>query len=179
MADILGWGSGTLIVIAVRLLVPLTIFWKPLPGAILSVLADTFDVVLLTLIGRGFFPDYTKFDKALDWYFMLFMMVKSWQWEPLAKWTAAALFGWRTAGVALIEATGTRQLLFVFPNLFILWWFFNQIRMQYAPNFKLTPKRVIAALLILLIPKLAQEYYLHIFQAQPWTWIQEHILRIK
>ncbi len=171
----LGLETGPFIVVLIRLLVPLSIFRWPLAGAIASVAADATDVVMLTIIGMGDFPDYTLMDKALDWYFLLFLAIASLKWASIEKWTSIGLFSYRTIGVILLEITKIRELLFIFPNLFILFYLFNAARIKYYPKWKLTGKRLVIVLLLLLIPKLLQEYLLHIVQVQPWTWALRNV----
>lgn len=178
MIEFLGMGLGPIIVILIRLLVPLSVFKWPLFGAITSQVADALDVVLITLFNMGDFPpgSYAAIDKALDWYFYLFLAIISLKWETLAKWTSIALFSWRTIGVVLFEITGLRILLFIFPNLFLWFYLFWAARNKYFPKFELTKKKLAIILLVLLIPKLIQEYILHVIEAQPWNWIKLNLL---
>ncbi len=177
MLDLLGLGTGPLIVIVIRLIVPLLIFRWQLFGGIAAVLADLLDVVLTSVIGQGDFTNsnYSYIDKALDTYFLAIMMIVSLQWEKLAKWTSAGLFAYRAVGVFLFETTGVRALLFIFPNLFLLFYLFYAFRNHFFPQFVLTKGKLILILLALLIPKLLQEYLLHIVQVHPWEWLNANI----
>ena len=58
--------------------------------------------------------------RSLDtWYLGIELFVAWTRWpERALRWTAAALFAWRFAGVVLFELTAVRPLLLVFPNLF-------------------------------------------------------------
>lgn len=167
---------GPIIVILIRLIVPLAIFRWPLAGGLVAAVADTFDVVLITILNMGDFENYSQLDKALDWYYLFFMAIVSWRWRPLVRWTSIGLFAYRTVGVISFEATGFRPLLFVFPNLFELFFFFSAICLRFFDDLELTSRRLSVALLILLMPKLLQEYFLHILQLQPWNWIKTNIL---
>jgi hypothetical protein len=151
---------GTGIALAVRLLVPLTIFRWPLAGALLSIAADTIDIVIYNLWG---FPSwsYQQVDKALDLYYLSIMAVVVQAWPPFERAIASALFVYRLAGIALFELTGARPLLLVFPNLFEPYYLFVLIAWRAAPDYTLTPRRTLMWLMILLIPKLIQEYLLH------------------
>jgi hypothetical protein len=173
MDEMLRWGLGPAVVISLRLLVPLTIFRWPLYGGFASNLFDGFDVMMIKFINSGYIIDYARIDKALDWYFLLFMAVVSLRWASIEKWTSLGLFGWRTVGVILLEITGARWLLVIFPNLFLDFWLANALRLKFFPQWTWTIKRMITALLILLIPKLLTEYMLHVaLYSNPLRWVQ-------
>ena len=116
-------------------------------------------------------------DKALDTYYLSFALIVSLRWEALAKWTSVVLFACRFAGVILFEVTQTRVFLLIFPNLFENFYLAYLIIRKLAPSWTLTPLRLSALLVLLLIPKLAQEYLLHYQEAKSWDWIKTHILR--
>ena len=63
----------------------------------------------------------------------------------------------------------------VFENFFI----FEAARQKYFPKFKLTVKRLVIALLILLIPKMIQEYILHYLELKPAVWMGTKLGLIK
>jgi hypothetical protein len=67
-------------------------------------------------------------------------------------------------------------LLFVFPNLFENWWLYCVVTARFWP--RLTPQSgtsVAIPLLLLLWPKMLQEYYLHIIQVHPWVWMKSQL----
>lgn len=160
-----------------RLLVPLSILRWPLAGALASMLADAIDVVLIEVIGLDGFDHYAALDKGLDLYYLSFEAFVSLRWEPLAKWTSLALFAYRAVGVVVFEATQVRALLLVFPNVFENFYLLYLALRKLMPAYALTPPRLVALLLLALVPKLAQEYLLHYAEAQPWDWTKRHILR--
>jgi len=176
MPEVFGIAVGAIIVILIRLLVPLSIFRWPLAGGLAAGIVDTFDVVLIGILNLGDFRFYAQTDKALDLYFLLFMVIVALRWKPLEKWTAISLFSYRTIGVILFEITQIRPLLLIFPNLFLYFYYFVAARNRFFPKFIITRKRLIIALLILLIPKLIQEYILHYLQLQPWNWFRVRFL---
>ena len=167
---------GQLIVILVRLLIPLSILRWPLAGGIVAMLIDALDVVLIEMVG-GHFENYAALDKGLDTYYLALELWVSLGWQELAKWTSVALFAYRTAGVVAFEVTQTRWLLLVFPNLFENFYLAYLVILRYFPRFVLTPHRLGALPLLLLVPKLAQEYLLHYSEAQPWDWVKRNVLR--
>jgi hypothetical protein len=167
--------TGQLIVIGLRLVVPLLILKKPLAGGVIAMLLDALDVVIVEFFGPGGMGDhYHTIDKLLDIYYLSLAAWVSWNWtEQIPRLIAVGLFAYRVVGVAAFEVTGWRPLLFIFPNLFENWFLFVLIVWKWFPGVKLdTWKRCLTWLAILYIPKLAQEYLLHVAQAQPWSWIK-------
>jgi hypothetical protein len=169
------------VVIGLRVLVPLSILRFPLAGALLAMVLDALDVVLVDalagLIGEppGFGPRYSQIDKALDTWYLALELVVAWRrWpERTLRRTAALLFAWRLIGVVAFEVTRIRPLLLVFPNLFENFYLYVTVVRRWFP--RLLPKTAVSlvlVLLILLIPKLAQEWTLHFIQFHPWEWIK-------
>lgn len=64
-------------------------------------------------------------------------------------------------GVAILEATDDRGTLVVFPNLFEFFYLFHLACLRFKPEYRLTPSRAAGWLVVLLIPKMGQEYVLH------------------
>lgn len=164
----------------VRLVVPLLILRWPLFGVTAAFLADTLDVVALDFIFHvSDYSIYNQLDKLLDTYMYLVIGFTAFRWpNRLASKTALVLLAYRMVGVALYELTGQRALLLVFPDLFIFYVFFYLItdtllRRDYITSAKANG----VILLVLLVPKLFQEYELHVAQFPIYGWIREHILR--
>ena len=88
-----------------------------------------------------------------------------------------ALFAYRALGFTIFEATQQRIFLLVFPNLFENFYLFYLVLLRVSPRYVLIPRHLAVFLVLLLIPKLAQEYLLHFAETQPWDWIKTHILR--
>ncbi len=172
-------GSGLVLIIILRLIVPLTIFKWPLWGTIAAFVLDALDVALADIFGAvGIMykvPEgmYDLGDKIFDMYFLgiAFMVSLNWK-EKLAKGTSIFLFLYRLLGVILFEITNIRIFLFIFPNLFENWFLFWAARNRYFKKFGLSVKRLVLILLILLIPKLIQEYMLHVSIYRPWIKIK-------
>jgi hypothetical protein len=165
---------GPILVIALRLVVPISIRRWPLWGTVACLVLDAVDVILIDVIKLGDFTNYAQVDKLLDIYYLSFALVVSLAWqEILAKKTSIVLFIYRLIGVILFEVTQVRILLFIFPNMFENWFLFWAARNRYFAKWQLTPKRLVITLIALLIPKLAQEYVLHVREMHPWNWIQE------
>lgn len=167
--------TGQLIVIGLRIVVPLLILKRPLLGGILAMVLDALDVVIVEWFGPGGMGEhYHSLDKLLDLYYLGLEAWVALTWkERLPRLTAIGLFAWRVVGVILFEITGWRPLLFVFANLFEHWFLFYLIRNRWFPSLRLdTWRQVTFWLLVLYIPKILQEYALHVAEAQPWDWIK-------
>jgi hypothetical protein len=154
------------IVLVIRLIVPLSIFRWPLWGGVAALVADMLDIVIITLLPFGEVNNYHRLDKFPDMYYLAIEMIVGWQrWDALPKRIGLALFVWRLAGFVLFEITGTRKLLFFFPNLFESFFIFMSIVTTYGRWYTLTPRRLAAWLLLLGIARQIQEYFLHWRQA--------------
>ncbi len=172
------------IVIALRLILPLSILRWPLAGGVLAMLIDAADVVLVETFARllgespEFGPAYAQIDKVLDLWYLSLELVVTRRWDAsLLRRTAAGLFTWRLLGVVLFEATGRRELLVVFPNLFENFYLYVLITQRWAP--KLVPgtwRGLVLVLVVLYVPKAIQEWLLHWEQAKPWQWLRDTVI---
>jgi hypothetical protein len=178
---------AAIIVIIIRLLVPLTILRWRITGAIASMLMDAIDVVLVDVLATafnepgGFGDRYQLVDKWLDMYYLAFELYVSLSWSNvLARNTSIFLFVFRLVGLIAFEATHIRKLFFFFPNLFENFFLYFIIAERAAPRYLPTkPWHIALALVLLYIPKVAQEYVLHFAQLHPWGWTKEVIFGIE
>jgi len=176
---------AALIVIGLRLLVPLSILRWPLAGALASMLLDAVDVILVDAIASvlgqpgEFGPLYAQIDKWLDLWYLSLELVVTRRWaEALVRQAAAGLFAWRLIGVILFEITASHPLLFTFPNLFENFYLYVLIVRRVAPRLEPRTRLQLAAVLaVLLIPKLVQEYVLHVEELHPWQWLRATFVR--
>ncbi|MBA3275233.1 MAG: hypothetical protein H0T72_05515 [Chloroflexia bacterium] len=170
--------TGQLVVIGLRLIVPLLILKRPLAGGIAAMLLDATDVIIVEFFGPGGMgAHYQNIDKGLDlWYLGLEAYVSlSWT-ERIPRLISVWLFALRLVGVALFELSGWRPLLFIFPNLFENWFLFVLVIWRFFPNVRLDNwRRCLSWLAVLYIPKLGQEYLLHVAEAQPWSWLKDRL----
>lgn len=173
------------IVIALRLVLPLTILRWPLAGGVLALILDALDVVLVDALARAigeppeFGPSYAQIDKWLDTYYLALelLMVRRWQ-EAIPRGTAILLFVWRLAGVIAFEVTGFRPLLLIFPNLFEnLYLYVLIVRRWFPMLMPRTVPQVLLVLVVLMVPKAVQEWVLHWEQLHPWQWLRNEVLR--
>lgn len=170
---------GAIIVITLRLVVPLLIFRKPLEGGIASMLLDGADVMVIDAMQLGGFGgNYHQLDKLLDMYYLSFEFIVALRWDNTwAKYPAIALFGLRMVGFVGFELTQARILLFIFPNMFENWWLYAVAVERFKPAWRPHSVQTVAIpMLILLIPKMGQEYLLHFSEAQPWSWFKSTFL---
>jgi hypothetical protein len=152
-----------LLVTIIRILVPFSIVRWPLAGAIFCIIADTYDHTVFRTTGFGPFGSehYQQWDKLLDTWYLLMLFAVSLQWtNALARRTCAILFLWRLTGVIILERTGWRPVLVFAPNMIENFYLFWTMSMKWFP-FRLTPKRLVLALLALGLPKLYQEASMH------------------
>jgi hypothetical protein len=169
------------IVIGIRVLIPLTILRWPIGGVLASLIVDALDVVLVDALARAFGEPlefgafYSQIDKWLDTWYLGLAAFMAWRWpEPMLRWAALALFAWRLVGVILFEATASRELLLVFPNLFENFYLFVAIVRRFVPRFLPRTWVQLGLVLVLLwIPKIVQEWVLHWEQLHPWQWLRE------
>ena len=171
--------NGELVVVGLRLFVPLLIlrFW--LVGGVTAMLLDGADVIITDLLNMGGFGDhYAELDKDLDTYYLTLELMVALGWRnQWARIPTVLLFVYRIVGVLLYETTGARIFLFLFPNMFENWWLYCVVVMKWFEH--ITPhnwRTVWVPMLILLVPKMAQEYILHFAEIKPYRWTKEHIL---
>lgn len=174
------------IVIAVRVILPLSIFRWPLVGGIASMIVDALDVILVDIIANligeepGFGSNYQEIDKPLDLYYLTFEFIVSLRWATLARNTSIALFALRVVGMIAFTLTGARILLFIFPNLFENWYLYYLITVRWYPRLVPANARQLAIVLVALyIPKIAQEYVLHFAEFKPWSTFKDTFLALR
>lgn len=169
---------GQIVVIGLRIVLPLLILKRPLAGGILAMALDALDVVIVEAFGSGGMgAHYHSLDKLLDLYYLGLEAWVSLGWAlPVPRLVSLVLFGYRVVGVGAFELADWRPLLFIFPNLFENWFLFVLIVTRFIPRIQLrTWRQCLPWLVALYVPKLAQEYLLHIAEAQPWDWFKSTI----
>lgn len=160
---------GLFILLALRLVIPLTIFRWPLYGGIASLVIDALDTNIVKLFGTEI-PNYPETDKLLDMYYLSIEVFVSWKWSNHAlRTTSMVLYIWRFVGVLLFEVTGVRWLLFAAPNIFEH--FFLLVAFLYKRNspllqspWFLSYKRIGLIVFLLWLTKIPQELVLHVYQ---------------
>lgn len=164
------------IIAAVRVAGSLPVLRWPFIGGWIAVFTDLSDLFLREWIHAGGVNDYQEFDKYLDQVYMLTFLAMALRWQAAPRSIAMGLYLWRLAGFVAFEATGERDLLLFFPNVFEFWFLFvaglQFFRLEGpAPDteagwrrrltFDYTPAQLAAVGIVLFSAKEFQEYALH------------------
>lgn len=150
------------IIAAVRILGALPVLRWPLAGGLIALLADLSDLFLMDLLHLGGVHNYQAFDKWLDQaYLLAFLAVALRRWPGTPGRVAALLYVYRLVGFAVFEATGERDVLLLFPNVFEFWFLSVAAIEHFGIRFRYSRKEVALALAGLLAVKEFQEYALH------------------
>lgn len=169
------------IVVASRILVPLTIPRFPLPGILAALIIDGVDQTIFQQFPSLSLAGYQGYDKAFDIYYLTIAYISTRRnWTNLFAFQVSRfLFYWRLAGVALFELTNLRLLLLVFPNTFEYFFiFYEAYRLRWDPQ-QMSRKLVIgAAVFIWVVIKLPQEFWIHIAQIDTTDWLKTAIFRV-
>lgn len=157
---------GLIVITALRLLVPLSIFRWPLAGGIAALLLDSVDTQIASFFG-GSIPVYILGDKYFDMYYLTIELLVSRRWyNEFAKKSAAVLYLWRLVGLIIFQFTGSEKWLVLTPNyfeMFFLFFSFLQLRgIETAKSFWITGyQKLILILLVFSLVKIPQEILLH------------------
>lgn len=169
-----------ILIAAVRLLVPLSIFRWPFWGGLACIAADAFDSVIQDATGiHPLEGHYHNFDKAYDIYYLAFEAWVASGWlDPLARYTALTLFGLRLLAVLLFEVTDVRGLFLIGPNIFENFFLFIAGMKTIDPAYRVTSRLQLAAIVLFVgVPKVLQEYVMHYREAATWEFVKENILQ--
>lgn len=154
------------VIISLRLLVPLIMLRWPLFGVLASVAVDGYDYSTLynSVLGGD---NYQLTDKLLDTYFLAIALYASRRWtDKIAQKAMLWLFGYRVVGVLILLITGQEYLLFFFPNLVLDFFIFYLLYTLISSDNKMVSgwRDLTATLTVILIPKMINEYYLHVYR---------------
>lgn len=152
----------------IRLVVPLTILRWPLFGVLLSSYLDLNDYQYLAQAGHDM-NYYQTWDKVLDTFYLGFAAYTCISWkEVLAKRVAIFSFYYRFVGVALEIILNYRGLLFFFPNFFENFFIFYLVYKKFRKEDLFINRKVVTVVIAaILLPKLLQEYSMHLVQTPP------------
>jgi hypothetical protein len=148
---------------AIKLLCALPVLRWPLVGALIAIVADAADVVIMNYVdlGGGGIRDYHVFDKLTDIPALLTFFAVTLTWRGRDRAVAVALFAARLVGVALYELVHWRDALMVFPNVFESWFLYVLLRDRFLPEGETSAGARRALLGTFVAGKLFQEYALH------------------
>jgi hypothetical protein len=163
---------------AIRGFVPLLVLRWPFWGALLCIVADGADTVVLELLPADAIDrQYHPIDKAFDTYYLSIEMWVARRWrDDLARRTASVLFGLRLGAVIVFEITHVRQLLLVGANIFENFYIYVAGRLELDPRYRIKDGRRLTVILLLVAPKILQEYVMHYRESQTWHFVRDHIL---
>jgi hypothetical protein len=145
-----------------RIVGSLPVLRWPLAGALLAILVDTGDLLVRDTLDLGGLPDYQSLDKWLDQVYLGLFLVVALRWQGIERTVAMALYAFRLVGFMAFEATGERLVLFLFPNVFEVWFLAVATLHRFRPGFAWSPGRLAVALLVLTLIKEIQEWALHV-----------------
>ena len=148
-----------LIVIIVRISGSLPVIYFPFFGSLFAILVDLSDLFIIGNLDLGGVRNYQRLDKLLDLSYMLTFLLVSLRWSKLERNISIFLFIFRIFGMIFYEITGSRVILFSFPNIFEFW--FIGISLYKFRNKLINIKSITFILAIATILKLLQEWVLH------------------
>lgn len=158
------------VIIALRLLVPLTIFHFPFWGGLASMWLDGIDWSVNLFHVANIHADYVVLDKILDIYYLAIEAFVVFRWRNLlAKKIALSLFLWRALGTAIFLITKSESWLFIFPNIFENFFiFYYAVWTLGKREPKISDGFLYTSIFVLGIPKLVQEYVMHVELISNW-----------
>ena len=165
-----------IVVVGARLLLPFTIPYWPLPGAIACMILDSIDQSIFQQFPAIPLEGYQSYDKSLDIYYLAIMYMatmRNWV-NPMAFKMSFFLYYYRLVGVVIFELTQVRAILFIFPNTFEYFWdFVEAVRMRWNTMRMGKWTVILSAAAIWVFIKLPQEYWIHIAQKDMTDAIKE------
>ncbi len=157
-----------IILTLLRIVVPFSILRWPLFGILLSSFLDLNDYFYLSQSGIDM-SNYQTWDKLLDTLYLAIAAYTCFSWkEVFAKKVAIFSFLYRFVGVFLEIAFNNRSLLFLFPNFFENFFIFCLVYKKFRKEDLFINRKVTTiVILAILLPKLLQEYSMHLVQTPP------------
>ena len=150
-----------IIVITVRLLGSTPVLYFPFFGSIFAILVDLSDLFIIGNLDLGGVRNYQKLDKILDISYMFTFLIISLRWAKIEKNISIFLFLFRLTGMIFYEISGSRIILFSFPNIFEFWIVGVSFYKFIYRNKELNLKNISVIIFLSTILKLLQEWILH------------------
>ncbi len=145
----------------VRIVGSLPVLRWPFYGAIVAILVDQSDLFMMNLLELGGVGNYQTFDKYLDQVYIGAFLLVALRWQGADRAVAVGLFAYRLIGFIAFEATQSRDVLLLFPNLFEFWFLLVAAKLQFGWQEALRGRRLAAVVVALVALKLFQEYAIH------------------
>ncbi|MFO7916322.1 MAG: hypothetical protein R6U43_11620 [Candidatus Krumholzibacteriales bacterium] len=164
---------------SVRFILPLFIPKYPIPAILLCLLMDAADMAVLQTFTGMDMAGYQSYDKALDiFYLSIAMLTTLRNWKNFeAVVIARILFYIRLGGVLIFELTGYRLFLVLFPNVFEYFFIlYEGIRLYWIPNHFKRRSLLKAVLIIWVLIKFPQEYWLHMARLDVTDLIRDRVI---
>jgi len=166
-------------IILLRSFVPFLILHFPLLGGLIAMVADGLDIMIFEAFRYGFLSGipYHYMDKVFDMWYLFFEFIIVLRWKDiLASKVGKILFSWRLVGFAVFMIFGIREAFFFAPNIFEYFFLAMLIIWKVKPGFKLNKKSLIIILLIVGLPNIVKEYFMHFaYQDQTWVFFRDNL----
>lgn len=149
-------------IVLLRIIAAPLIFIWPLLSVILSFFLDVVDIEfasrrVLTL------SKYERYDKALDTWWYINVMIFAWFQMPNYRYILLILFVFRSIGEVIFFIKNDRRIFFLFPNFFENIFFLIFFSIYFKPlHFLLSEKYIYFSLSVVIIAKIFQEWWVHI-----------------
>lgn len=168
-----GWRMDQGAVIVVRVLTALPTLRFPLEGFLLALEVDKWDWYWLDAGSKSkeYQALYQQWDKVLDLFALGVAAFVALRWrDRTMRMMALGAFLLRAAGVAAFLLTEERWILVAVPNVFETLFLMYVVFQVIAPGEPMLIGSASALMVFLaaFLPKLAEEYYLHILERRPW-----------
>jgi len=131
-------------------------------GALIVIIIDFSDLILMNYIDLGGVNNYQLLDKFLDFIYMITFFIVLFRFNVQAKKIGIILFSYRIIGMILFEVFQKRWILFLFPNFFEFWIIVIALLRLYKDDLQITRKNVGFLIIPIMSIKLLQEYVLHV-----------------
>ena len=151
-----------IIILIARIIGSLLVFKWNFFGAIIAILVDFSDLFMMNLLHLGGVRNYQMFDKIIDLFYLIFFLIVTFKWTKKLRNISIFLFVLRIIGFVLFEIFHNRLILFIFPNVFELW--FLAIAYMKLFKYEITTRKLVVIFTIVLILKLIHEYILHVWK---------------
>jgi hypothetical protein len=160
------------IILFLRLLLPLTIFHAPLAGGLASLVLDGLDWHVNLLDLPNLHTHYAVLDKFLDLYYLTIEAYMVLRWKVVRdKAIALGLYGLRVVGMMLFFVLGNEVFLVLFPNIFEVFFLFYLAWSAFTRKKQMSSWLPWASVVVLGIPKVIQEYWMHVVSPMNWQQI--------
>lgn len=148
--------------VMIRLFVGPAIFLSPIVATIGSILSDIYDGELFKRSGYAR-PQYSIYDKILDYYWYIWVLLYVLLSGVPGTYLFIALFAYRTIGQLLFFWVKKGVLLFLFPNIFELVFFYYLVsRLAGQEGYLMHGTPLAIATVVLSIIAIIREYIIHI-----------------